>query len=77
MSGRKLNGQQRQAMFYIRHRRTTAMRDFKRQGLSVSEAELEDLVDDGYLTVVGRGSSSNREWQLTAKGRNWVDRNLP
>jgi hypothetical protein len=75
--GRKLNAQARSAMFFMRERRTAGLREFERLGVRISEAELEDLVDAGYMTVVGRASSGNREWTLTKKGREWVDRNLP
>jgi hypothetical protein len=74
--GRKLNAQSREAMFTMRNRRTTGQRDFQRLGVSISEAELEDLVDAGYATVSGRGVSDRREWTLTHKGKNWVDNNL-
>jgi hypothetical protein len=75
--GNRLNAQARSAMFSMRERRHTGQRDFQRLGVRISDAELEDLVDAGYTTVTARGVSGNREWQLTAKGRNWVDRNLP
>lgn len=74
MAGRKLNAQQRAAMFSMRNRRGTGVRDFPRLHISASEAELADLVSDGYLTVTTQGGHT--VWVLTAKGRNWVDRNL-
>jgi hypothetical protein len=73
--GRKLNAQQRNAMFTMRHRNWTDLRALGSSG--VGEAEMEDLVDAGYATVTGRGPSGNRAWRLTGKGNTWVDRNLP
>ena len=75
MSGRKLNGQQRNAMFTMRHRSSADLRALKDTG--VSEAEMEDLVDDGYALIVSSGAGrGRRSWALSAKGRNWVDKNL-
>lgn len=76
MSGRKLNAQQRAAMFTLRHRNSGDLRALKDTG--VGEAEMEDLVNDGYVFIANTGSRSGRmAWGLTAKGRIWVDRNLP
>lgn len=72
MAGRKLNGQQRNAMFMMRHRRASDLRALASSG--VSEAELEDLADDGYVTVSRR--HEHRSWSLTAKGNRWVDAQL-
>jgi hypothetical protein len=75
MAGRKLNGQQQNAMFTMRHRAST---DLRALGSSnVSEAEMEDLVDDGYVKVVNTGADSGRRsWALTSKGNRWVDDRL-
>jgi hypothetical protein len=75
MAGRKLNAQQRNAMFTMRHRASADLRALGSSG--VSEAEMEDLVSDGYASIVNTGSTSgHRSWRLTGKGRTWVDRNL-
>lgn len=72
MAGRKLNGQQRNAMFTMRHRSSADLRALASSG--VSEAEMEDLASDGYVTVSMRGG--HRSWSLTAKGNRWVDAQL-
>jgi predicted transcriptional regulator len=74
MSGRKLNGQQRNAMFTMRHRAHADLRALSSSG--VSEAEMEDLVDDGYA-VHGPMIGTRRSYKLTRKGNQWVDKNLP
>jgi len=75
MAGRKLNGQQQNAMFTMRHRASTDLRALSSSG--VSEAEMEDLVDDGYAKIVNSGSGSGRRsWALTSKGNRWVDARL-
>lgn len=72
MAGRRINGQQRNAMFTMRHRTSSDLRALASSG--VSEAEMEDLVADGYVSIVNTGSSSGRRsWALTAKGNRWVD----
>jgi len=75
MSGRKLNAQQRNALYTLRHRDSGDLRALK--DTDVSEAEMEDLVSDGYASIANTGAGSGRRsWRLTAKGRTWVDRNL-
>lgn len=75
MSGRRLNGQQRNAMFTMRHRASADLRALASSG--VSEAEMEDLVSDGYAKVVNSGTvKGRRTWALTGKGNRWVDSNL-
>lgn len=75
MSGRKLNGQQQNAMFTMRHRVSVDLRALASSG--VSEAEMEDLVDDGYVKVVSTGTvKGRRTWALTGKGNRWVDSRL-
>lgn len=77
MAGRKLNAQQRNAMFTMRHRASADLRALGSSG--VSEAEMEDLVDDGYVKIVTTGAErrgGRRTWALTRKGNEWVDRNL-
>lgn len=72
MSGRRLNGQQQNAMFTMRHRHRTDLRALASSG--VTEAEMDDLVKDGYVEVSDR---KHLAWRLTTKGMNWVDRHLP
>ena len=75
MAGRKLNAQQQKAMFTMRHRASADLRALGSSG--VSEAEMEDLVADGYARVVNMGSDSGRRsWALTGKGNRWVDARL-
>ena len=75
MSGRRLNGQQRNAMFTMRHRASADLRALASSG--VSEAEMEDLVDDGYVQVVNTGrDKGHRSWRLTGKGNRWVDQQI-
>lgn len=75
MAGRKLNAQQRRAMFTMRHRASADLRALASS--NVSEAEMEDLVSEGYAKIVNTGSSSGRRsWALTRKGNSWVDAQL-
>ena len=75
MAGRKINGQQRNAMFTMRHRDSADLRALSSSG--VSEAEMEDLVSDGYVKVVNSGTvKGRRSWALTSKGDRWVDSRL-
>jgi hypothetical protein len=71
MGGRTLNKQQRDALFRMRHRKRSDLRALKDSG--VSEAEMEDLVDGGYVEIVDH---RHLAWALTAMGKRWVDRNL-
>lgn len=71
MAGRKLNGQQQNALFTMRHRASADLRALGSSG--VSEAEMEDLVSDGYAKVVNAGAKGRRSWALTAQGNRWVD----
>lgn len=73
MSGRKLNGQQRNAMFTLSGRVSGDLRALASSG--VTEAEMEDLVDDGYVSITSVGH--RRAWKLTRKGETWVNKNLP
>jgi predicted transcriptional regulator len=70
-----VRGAKANVLMFMRHRRSTAMRDLRGQS-NITEAEMEDLVDEGYLTVTTRGASGNRTWVITRKGQRWVDSQL-
>jgi hypothetical protein len=72
--GSSLNKQQRDAMFLMRHRTSADLRALSSS--NVSEAELEDLIDAGYVALVSGSSSHRRQYRLSRKGNAWVDRNL-
>ena len=66
MPGRRLNGQQQNAMFTMRHRASADLRALASS--HVSEAEMEDLVADGYVKIMNTGSGGGRRsWALTAR----------
>lgn len=68
-----MNGPQKAALATMRHRGSgLEHRHFARM-TNVSQGELDDLVDNGY---VSRSSGKRIEYSITDKGRRYVDKNL-
>jgi ribosomal protein S19E (S16A) len=73
MAPRPLKPEERAALFMMRNRRNTDMRQLS--SADISRSQLDDLVRRGWIRQTSQ-SGRMVSWGLTDKGRAWVDEQL-